>query len=90
VRVCPRSSGSHAYAERLIGSIRRECLDHMVVFGEANLRRILRSYAAYYNKLRTHLALAKTAPLPRTIQGFGRISKVPLLGGLHHHYYVRT
>jgi len=87
--ITARSPWQNAYAERLIGSIRRECVDHLVVLGEAHLRRILRLYAAYYNELRTHLALAKTAPLPRTIQPVGRISQVPLLGGLHHQY-VRT
>jgi transposase InsO family protein len=82
----PRSPWQNGHAERLIGSIRRECLDHIVVFGEAHLRRVLAAYATYYNDLRTHLTLAKDAPLPRPIQRFGGIRAQPLLGGLHHHY----
>jgi hypothetical protein len=70
----------------LIGSIRRECLDHVVVFGEAHLRRILANYASYYNGIRPHLALAKDAPLGRPIQQFGQITALPILGGLHHEY----
>ena len=82
----PRSPWQNGYVERLIGSIRRECLDHVVVFGEAHLRRTLAAYAAYYNGLRTHLALEKDAPLWRPIQSVGRILPVPILGGLHHQY----
>jgi transposase InsO family protein len=74
------------HAERLIGSIRRECLDRIVVFGEAHLRRILRAYGDYYNNIRTHLALAKDVPLLRPIQRFGEIAARPVLGGLHHQY----
>jgi hypothetical protein len=70
----------------LIGSIRRECLDHVVVFGEGHLRRILTAYADYYNKVRTHLSLGKDAPLRRSAQALGRIAARPVLGGLHHHY----
>jgi len=69
-----------------IGSIRRECLDHVIVFGEQHLRRVLRSYQQYYNGTRTHLSLAKDAPLPRAIQTVGSILPLPVLGGLHHHY----
>jgi hypothetical protein len=72
--------------ERLIGSIRRECIDHVVVFGEAHLRRILKAYAAYYNEIRTHLSLAKDAPSHRPIQRLGRIALNSILGGLHHQY----
>ena len=82
----PRSPWQNAYVERLIGSIRRECLDHVVVFGEDHLRSILRSYADYYNKIRTHLSLGKDAPASRAIQASGRIYARPVLGGLHHHY----
>jgi transposase InsO family protein len=81
-----RSPWQNGHAERLIGSIRRECLDHIVVFGEGHLRRILRAYADYYNSVRTHLALAKDAPLVRPVQRFGDISVRPFLGGLHHEY----
>jgi transposase InsO family protein len=82
----PRSPWQNGHAERLIGSIRRECLDHIVVFGEAHLRRIFVAYAAYYNDVRTHLALAKDAPLTRPVQRFGEMAVRPILGGLHHQY----
>ena len=76
----------NACAERLIGSIRRECIDHVVVFGERHLRHVLLSYMTYYNDARTHLSLYKDAPVPRTIQTSGRVSCQPILGGLHHLY----
>jgi transposase InsO family protein len=76
----------NGFAERLIGSIRRECLDHIVVFGEAHLRRMLRSYACYYNDIRTHRSLDKDAPVSRPVQRTGIISSHPILGGLHQHY----
>jgi transposase InsO family protein len=82
----PRSPWQNGHPERLIGSIRRECLDHIVVFGEAHLRRILAAYATYYNDVRTHLALGKDAPARRPIQRFGEIAVRPILGGLHHEY----
>ena len=82
----PRSPWQNAYAERLIGSIRRECIDHCIVFNETYLRRLLRSYTKYYNALRTHQSLGKDSPLSRAIQRHERIESVPLLGGLHHHY----
>src|SRR6476469_6861473 len=63
-----------------------DSLDHVIVFGEQHLRRVLRSYQPYYNGTRTHLSLAKDAPLPRTIQAVGSILPLPILGGLHHHY----
>jgi hypothetical protein len=72
--------------ERLIGTIRRECLDHMIVFGEAHLRRILGRYAVYYNESRIHRSLDKDAPFHRTIERFGVITSQPVLGGLHHQY----
>src|SRR6476469_3031748 len=80
----PRSPWQNACAERLIGSIRRECLDHVVVFGERHLRHVLLSYMNYYNEMRTHLSLDKDAPLSRTVQRAGRILRLPILGGLHH------
>lgn len=80
----PRSPWQNGYVERLIGSIRRECLDHVIVFGEAHLRRLLRSYVAYYNGTRTHLSLGKDAPVTRAIRRDGRIQFVPYLGGLHN------
>ena len=82
----PRSPWQNGHAERLIGSIRRECLDHVVVFGERHLRHLLRSYMQYYNGARTHLFLMKDAPIPRAVQVVGRILPTPILGGLHHQY----
>jgi transposase InsO family protein len=82
----PRSPWQNAFVERLIGSIRRECPDHVVILSERHLRRVLRSYFAYYHGSRTHLALAKDAPEPRAIQYRGEIVAIPRVGGLHHHY----
>ena len=82
----PRSPWQNGHAERLIGSIRRECLDHIVVFGEGHLRRILTAYSAYYNGIRTHLAVAKDSPSRRSVQRFGQVVARPILGGLHHEY----
>src|SRR5450759_5146927 len=84
--IAPASPWQNGFAERLIGSIRRECLDHIVVFGEAHLRRILRSYARYYNDIRTHRSLHKDAPIFRPIHQTGIIRSHPILGELHHHY----
>src|SRR6476620_5645005 len=82
----PASPWQNGFAERLIGSIRRECLDHVIVLGEAHLRRILKSYADYYNGVRTHRSLNEDAPVSRQIQRTGSIKSHALLGGLHHHY----
>ena len=82
----PRSPWQNGYVERLIGSIRRECLDHVVVVGEQHLRHILLSYMEYYNAAQTHLSLGKDAPVRRIIQRAGRIEVRPVLGGLHHQY----
>jgi len=84
--IAAASPWQNGFAERLIGSIRRECLDHIIVSGEAHLRRILIAYAAYYNSVRTHRSLNKDAPIFRPIQQTGIIRLVPILGGLHHHY----
>jgi transposase InsO family protein len=84
--IAPGSPWQNGFAERLIGSIRRECVDHVVVLGEAHLRRILTKYSAYYNELRTHRSLDKDAPFHRAIEHVGRIISAPVLGGLHHHY----
>jgi transposase InsO family protein len=75
--ISPGSPWQNAYVERLIGTVRRECLDRMLIFGEAHLRQVLSSYAEYYNEVRTHLALGKDAPA---------IVAIPILSGLHHHY----
>jgi transposase InsO family protein len=82
----PASPWQNGFAERLIGSIRRECVDHVIVLGEAHLRRTLGAYAHYYNDIRTHRSLDKDAPASRPVQRIGRISSHALIGGLHHHY----
>ncbi len=82
----PASPWQNGFAERLIGSIRRECVDHFIVLGETHLRRILRAYASYYNDIRTHWSLDKDAPVSRAVQRTGIVSSRPILGGLHHHY----
>jgi hypothetical protein len=84
--IAPASPWQNGFAERLIGSIRRECVDHFVVWGETHLRRILRTYARYYNDIRTHWSLDKDAPTFRPIQRTGLINSHAILGGLHHHY----
>ena len=82
----PASPWQNGFAERLIGSIRRECLDHVIVLGEAHLRRILKNYAAYYNGVRTHRSLNKDAPVSRQVQRTGVIISRAILGGLHRQY----
>ncbi len=84
--IAPASPWQNGFAERVIGSIRRECLDHLVVLSEAHLRRMLQAYAGYYNKIRTHRSLDKNAPAFRPVQRIGAITSHPILGGLHHHY----
>ncbi len=84
--IAPASPWQNGFAERLIGSIRRECVDHFIVLGEAHLCRILRTYARYYNDIRTHWSLDKDAPVSRSVQRIGSISSHAILGGLHHHY----
>ena len=84
--ISPGSPWQNGCAERLIGTVRRECLDRLLIFGESHLRRILASYTAYYNQARTHLALQKDAPLHRAVQRSGVIVAIPILAGLHHHY----
>jgi len=84
--IAPASPWQNGFAERLIGSIRRECVDHVIVLGEAHLRRILKSYSAYYNNIRTHRSLDKDAPVSRPVQRIGSFKSHATLGGLHHHY----
>src|ERR1700733_14330571 len=84
--ITPASPWQNAFVERLIGSIPRECVDHVIVLGEAHLRRILKSDARYYNETRTHLAFDKDTPVSRPVQRTGVISSRAILGGLHHHY----
>jgi hypothetical protein len=88
VVTAPWSPWQNPYAERVIGSIRRECLDHLIVLNERHLRRILVSYLDYYHRSRTHLALSKDSPLPRPIQPAqtGKVIAFPQIGGLHHRY----
>jgi len=90
--IAPRSPWQNAYAERVIGSIRRECLDHVVVISERHLREILSKYVDYYNATRTHLSLAKDSSAPRSVQlpSQGRVVMVPRVGGLHHEYLRRA
>ena len=92
VLTAPRSPWQSPYVERLIGSLRRECFDHMVVLNESFLRRILKSYTQYYLHSRTHLALAKDAPEPRPIHSpqLGVVVEIPEVGGLHHRYERRA
>ena len=92
VPIAPRSPWQHAYAERVIGTIRRECLNHMIVLGERHLRRILRSYVDYYNSTRTHLSLDKDTPEGCPIQhpNQGKIIELKHVGGLHHEYVRRA
>jgi transposase InsO family protein len=85
--IAPASPWQNGIAERLIGSIRRECIDHLIILGEQHLRRILRSYGRYYNEIRTHRSLNKDAPLSRPVQRMGIVNSHAVLGGLHHHYF---
>jgi putative transposase len=92
VPTAPQSPWQNPYAERLIGSIRRECLDHVIVWNETGLHRVLKSYFEYYERARTHLSLEKDAPIPRTIQPpeLGTVVEFPEVGGLHHRYKRRA
>jgi len=78
------------HVERVIGSIRRECLDHVIVLDEEGLRRVLAAYIRYYHKSRLHLSLEKDSPQPRTLQSVGKIVGIPEGGGLHHRYERRA
>src|SRR6201987_2955284 len=84
--ISARSPWQNGYAERVIGSIRRDCLDHVLVFDEEHLRHLLNSYQKYYNEVRTHLSLRKDAPVGRNVSRTGRVLSAPILGGLHHQY----
>ena len=92
VLTAPHSPWQNPFAERLIGSIRRECLDHLVVLGERHLRRLLTAYFAYYHRARTHLSLEKATPDGRAIERpeVGRVVQIPEVGGLHHRYVRRA
>jgi len=84
--IAPRSPWQNPYVERLIGTLRHECLDHVLILGEGQLRRAPTAYSTYYNGTRTHLGLGKDAPLRRAIERSGTIVATPILGGLHHRY----
>ena len=88
VLIAPRSPWQNPYVERVIGSIRRECLDHFIILGETHLCRILNEYVEYYNKVRPHLSLNRNSPLPRKVEPpeKGEVIAVPYLNGLHHKY----
>ena len=92
VITAPRSPWQNPYAERLIGSIRRECLDHVIILSERHLRRVLSSYFRYHHDARTHLSLNKDCPRPRRVQlpSAGNIIAFPEVGGLHHRYERRA
>ena len=92
IRITPRSPWQNCYVERVIGSIRRECLDHVIVINGNHLRRILKTYLGYYHDSRTHLSLEKDAPQSRLIQATKSepIIQIPQVGGLHHRYERRA
>ncbi|MBA2526232.1 MAG: transposase [Pyrinomonadaceae bacterium] len=92
ILIAPRSPWQNAYVERLIGSIRRECLDHVIVLSERHLRRVLQSYFGYYHRTRTHLSIGKDAPEAREIQPpeQGKVIEIAEVGGLHHRYERRA
>jgi transposase InsO family protein len=88
LKIAPRSPWQNLYAERMIGTLRRECLDHMIIFHEGQLRKILTEYLDYYHRVRPHKSLADDSPEGRKIQDDAeqKIVSLPVLGGLHHHY----
>ena len=91
VLIAPRSPWQNPYVERVIGSVRRECLDHVIILNERHLRRILRGYLDYYHSSRIHLSLAKDAPVSRPVSvGQGTVVPFPKVGGLHHRYERRA
>jgi putative transposase len=92
VLTAPRSPWQNANAERFIGSLRRECLDHIIILNETSLKRILKTYFQYYEHSRTHLSLVKDAPVSRAVQlpELGKVIELPQVGGLHHRYERRA
>ena len=88
VLTAPRSPWQNPYVERIIGSIRRECLNHVIILNERHLRRQLKSYSTYYHEARTHLSLNKQSPVPRSIEPpeQGKVVAIPHVGGIHHEY----
>lgn len=92
ILTAPRSPWQNAYVERFIGSVRRECLDHVIVCNEAGLQRLMKDYRDYYDRSRTHLSLDKDTPIPRPVTSScdGGIVEIPQVGGLHHRYERRA
>src|SRR6516225_4455109 len=92
IHIAPRSPWQNCYVERVIGSVRRECLNHVIVFNDNHLRRLLKNYFRYYHESRTHLSLNKDAPECRAVQSnkSERIIQIPQVGGLHHRYERRA
>jgi transposase InsO family protein len=88
VKTAPRSPWQNPYVERLVGTLRRDCIDHVIVLSEDHLRRIIRGYLSYYHTCRTHLSLEKDSPEPRPVEppDQGNIVEIPMVGGLHHRY----
>ena len=88
VPTAPRSPWQNPYCERVIGSIRRECLDRVIIFNEVHMKRILTSYFDYYHHARTHLSLERNSPMPREVEppSQGDVISIPQVGGLHHRY----
>jgi transposase InsO family protein len=92
VKTAPRSPWQNPYVERVIGTLRRDCIDHVIVFNENHLRRLHRRYLPYYHGCRTHLSLEKDAPEPRPVEtpDQGNVVEIPMVGGLHHRYSRRA
>ena len=87
IRSAPRSPWQNGFCERVIGTIRRECTDHVIPFGRRHLLRVLREYVEYYNADRPHQSLDRNSPVPRSIEAAGGVCAKPVLGGLHHRYF---
>ena len=87
IRSAPRSPWQNAYVERVIGSIRRECTDYLIPFGQRHLLRKLSEYVEYYNTARPHRSLDRNSPIPRDVEAVGEVCAKPVLGGLHHRYF---
>jgi putative transposase len=92
VRIAPRSPWQNGYAERFVGTLRRELLDHLIVLGERHLLRLVREHARYYNQDRPHMSLCGDAPAGRAVEGpdLGKVIALPRVGGLHHRYVRRA
>ena len=87
IRSAPRSPWQNPFVKRVIGSIRRECTDHIIPFGRRHLLRTLREYVEYYNTARPHQSLDRNSPMPRDVDAVGEVCAKPVLGGLHHRYF---